>query len=69
MAGAISLTKPRKTFTYFTGALINGSRTSETREWRDRGAATISGLPSSRSWAGGDATREPQGLRLFSWSW
>lgn len=60
--------KPRHTFTAL-GFVISGSRDGEKREWRDREAANFYQFPSSRSWAGGDANREPQGLRLFSWSW
>lgn len=52
------------------GGVSNGDRAvAEDRQWRDRETATFNQTPSSRGRASEDANREPQGLRLFSWSW
>ena len=40
-----------------------------TAEWRDLTAADFNQFPRGQVWGGNDATREPQGLRLFSWRW
>lgn len=61
----------RKTVHFFSDAIIIVSRSSNNAEWRDNAPATWSRFPPGGSLAGGDsaATREPRGLRLFSWSW
>jgi hypothetical protein len=61
--------RPRKSFRLFDGALIGVGASSESFQWPDREPTGFSDFPSSRSWAEPDATRQPQGLRLFKWSW
>jgi hypothetical protein len=61
--------RPRKSFRLFDGALIGVGRSNESFQWPDREPTGFSDFPSSQSWAGPDATRQPQGLRLFKWSW
>ena len=61
--------RPRKSFRLFDGALIDVGASDESFQWPDREPARYSDFPGSRSWAGPDATRQPQGLRLFKWSW
>ena len=63
--------RAQRTFRFFGEAVISGSRAGENSEWREGDATSFSRLPSNGSWAGGDAaaTREPRGLRLFSWTW
>jgi hypothetical protein len=64
-----SSARPLKTFRLFDGALIGGGGPAEGSERHDRDPASFSGFPSSRSWPGPNASREPQGLRLFRWRW
>jgi len=61
--------RPRKSFRLFDGALIVAGASNESFQWPDREPTGFSDFSSSRSWAGPDATRQPQGLRLFKWSW
>ena len=61
--------RPRKSFRLLDGALIGVGASDESFQWPDREPTSFSDFPSSRSWAGPDATRQPQGLRLFHWSW
>jgi hypothetical protein len=61
--------RPRKSFTLFDGALIGGGASNKSFQWPDREPTGFRDFPSSRSWAEPDATRQPQGLRLFKWSW
>ncbi len=61
--------RPRKSFRLLDGALIGVGASDESFQWPDREPTSFSDFPSSRSWAGPDATRQPQGLRLFKWSW
>jgi len=61
--------RPRKSFRLLNGALIGVGVSDESFQWPDREPTSFSDFPSSRSWAGPDATRQPQGLRLFKWSW
>ena len=61
--------KPRKSFRLFDGALIGVGASSESFQWPDREPTGFSDFTSNRSWAGPDAIRQPQGLRLFKWSW
>ena len=60
---------PRKSFRLLNGALIGVGASSESLQWPDREPSGFSDFPSNRSWAGPDPTRQPQGLRLFKWSW
>jgi hypothetical protein len=61
--------RPRKSFKLLDGALIGVGTSHESFQWPDREPTGFSDFPSSRNWAGPDATRQPQGLRLFQWSW
>jgi len=61
--------RPRKSFRLLDGALIGVGASDESFQWPDREPTSFSDFPSSRSWAGPDATRQPQGLRLFRWNW
>ena len=61
--------RPRKSFRLLDGALIGVGASSESFQWPDRQPTGFSDFPSSQSWAGPDATRQPQGLRLFRSSW
>ncbi|ODU23933.1 MAG: hypothetical protein ABS95_02760 [Verrucomicrobia bacterium SCN 57-15] len=56
---------------FFSGAVINVGRSSDSAEWRDGEPTTFNRFPANVSWAGGDAAArgEPRGLKLFSWSW
>ena len=60
---------PRKSVRLFDGALIGVGASHESFEWPDREPTGFSDFTSSRNWAGPDATRQSQGLRLFEWSW
>ena len=60
--------RPHKSFRLFDGALIGVGASSESFQWPEREPTGFSDFSSSRSWAGPDATRQPQGLRLFQWS-
>lgn len=51
-------------FRLLDGALIGVGASDDSFQWPDREPT-----PSSQSWAAPDATRQPQGLRLFKWSW
>jgi len=61
--------RPLKSFRLLDGALIGVGASDESIQWPDREPTGLSDLASSRSWAGPDATRQPQGLRLLKWSW
>jgi hypothetical protein len=61
--------RPRNGFRLFDGALIGVRASHESVRRPDREPTGFSDFPSSRSWAEPDATRQPQGLRLFKWSW
>lgn len=65
---AEKLPKPRHTFTAF-GFVIHGDRSDQRSEWLARDAAALSEAQAGRSLSRTDAERQPQGLRLFSWSW
>jgi len=56
--------RPRKSFRVLDGALLGVGASNESFQWPDRER-----IPSGQSWAAPDATRQPQGLRLFKWSW
>ena len=56
--------RARKSFRLLDGALIGVGASDESFQWPDREPT-----PSGQSWAGPNATRQPQGLRLFKWSW
>ena len=58
-----------KSFRLFEGALIGAGASDESFQRSDREPTGSSDFPSRRSGAGPDATRQPQGLRLFRWSW
>ena len=58
-----------KGFRLFDGALIGVGASNESFQWPDREPTGFSDFTSNRSWAGPDAIRQPQGLRLFKWSW
>ena len=60
---------PRKGFRVWDGALIGVGGSDESFQRPDREPTVYSDFPSSRSWAGPNATRQSQGLRLFKWSW
>ena len=61
--------RSRKSFRLLDGALIGVGASDESFQWPDREPARYSDFQSSQSWAGPDATRQQQGLRLFKWSW
>jgi hypothetical protein len=84
VAEAADFLTVRSDFTMRNDALISGSKATgflfslgrlsrasikagEDRDWQNRDTATFSGL--SSNWVGRDESREPQGLRLFRWSW
>ena len=69
LSEAASGARPRKSFRLLDGALIGVGASDESFQWPDREPTDFSGFPSSRSWPGPDTTRQPQGLRLFKWSW
>jgi len=69
MSKPASGARPRKSFRLFDGALISAGASHESSQWLDREPTGFSDFPSSRNWAGPDATRQSQGLRLFEWSW
>ena len=59
-----------KGFRLLDGALLGVGASNESFQWPDREPTGYTDFPSSRSWAAGpDATRQPQGLRIFKWSW
>jgi hypothetical protein len=64
LSKAAGAARPRKSFRLFDGALLGVSASDESFQWPEREPT-----PSSQSWAGPDATRQQQGLRLFKWSW
>lgn len=68
LAETARLTKSRHTVTAF-GSIISRNKDAEKTEWRERDAAAFAETQLSGSWSRGDAERQPQGLRLFSWSW
>jgi hypothetical protein len=61
--------RPRESLRLFDGALIGVSAPHGSFQWHDREPTGFSDFPGSRYWPGPDATRQPQGLRLFKWSW
>lgn len=73
--GPDSLTKRRsqvelgKTFRFFDGAVLSGSRSGESYQELDRSSAFLIGSVSGGDWLEPNAPRKSQGLRLFSWSW
>ena len=69
LSKAASGARPRKSFRLLDGALIGVGASDESFQWPDREPTSFSDFPGSRSWGGSDATRQPQGLRLFRWSW
>ena len=69
LSKAASGARPCKSFRLFDWALIGVGASRESFQWPDREPTGFSDFPSSRNWVGPDATRQPQGLRLFQWSW
>ena len=61
--------RPRKSLRLWDGALISVGGSDASFQRSDREPTRFSDSPSSQSWAGPDATRQSQGLRLFKWSW
>jgi hypothetical protein len=64
LSKAASGGRPCKSLRLFDGALLGVGASDESFQWPEREPT-----PSSQSWAGLDATRQQQGLRLFKWSW
>ena len=64
LSKATGSARPRKSFRLLDGALIGAGASDESFQWPEREPT-----PSGPSWAAPDATRQPQGLRLFQWSW
>lgn len=58
----------RPTFTAF-GFVVHGNKGDQTSEWLTRDVETFGEAQQIRSWSRSDAEKQPQGLRLFSWSW
>jgi ribosomal protein L24E len=58
-----------RTFRFFDGAVISGSRSGESYRETDRPSTFSTGSISGGDWLGPGAARKSQGLRLFSWSW
>jgi hypothetical protein len=61
--------RPRKSFRLLDGALIGVGASDGNFQGPDREPTGYSDFPNSRSWVGADTPRQPQGLRLFKWSW
>lgn len=61
----------RKAVHFFSDGVISVSRSADSAERRDYAPDAWNRFPSGGSLAGFDAaaTREPRGLRLFSWRW
>lgn len=58
----------RRTVTAF-GFVIHNNKADQSTEWLTRDVETFGEAQHIRSWSRSDAEWQPQGLRLFSWSW
>ena len=58
-----------KSFRLLDGSLIGVGASDTSFQGPDRHPAGFSYISDTRSGAGPDAIRQPQGLRLFRWSW
>jgi len=54
---------------YFSEAVISVGKADKNSELQEREISALGAAQFGRSFAGREETREPRGLRLFSWRW